>query len=107
MFLPFKMAVVAAFFVGLSSGFVLMRGWVFAKADQPITHQIVWYVFVNALALGQTLLISAYVAAWLSKVVDVRAAQALAHGLGIVVPAGTSFVGHKFGTFTTRASRTE
>lgn len=99
-FMPFELAVVAAFMVGLVSGFTLMRYWVFNADADPVGRQFVTYVAVNLFALVQTVVVSSVLARWLLPWAGVeRHAQGLAHAAGIVVPAVTSFFGHKKATF--------
>ncbi|HEX2730886.1 MAG TPA: GtrA family protein [Polyangiaceae bacterium] len=99
-FVPYEVAVVLAFLVGLLSGFLLMRGWVFGAAEAPLPKQFATYVAVNLLALLQTLVISSVLARWLLPAIGIeRYAAGIAHAVGIAVPVVTSFVGHKKATF--------
>ncbi len=99
-FMPFELAVVAAFTVGLVSGFTLMRYWVFGAEADPVGRQFVTYVAVNLFALVQTVVVSSVLARWLLPWAGVeRHAHGIAHAAGIVVPAITSFFGHKKATF--------
>jgi putative flippase GtrA len=99
-FVPFEVAVVLAFLVGLLSGFILMRAFVFNGAGKPIVPQAGKYVAVNVFALLQTLVISLVLARWLLPSVGiVEHAEALAHLVGVFVPVVTSYFGHKFLTF--------
>ena len=98
--MPFELAVVAAFFVGLVSGFVMMRLYVFDAKEKPVMPQASKYAFINMLALAQTLIISVALARWVLPawgVVD--HAEALAHLVGVLVPVVSSYFGHKFLTF--------
>jgi len=97
---PFEVAVVMAFFVGLISGFVLMRFFVFDGLGKPIIPQVGKYIAVNFFALLQTLLISVLVARWaLPSVGITENAEALGHLVGVLFPVVTSYYGHKFLTF--------
>jgi len=99
-FVRFEVAVVLAFLVGLLSGFILMRVFVFNGAGRPIVPQVGKYVAVNLFALVQTLLISLVLARWvLPSFGIVEHAEALAHLVGVLVPVVTSYFGHKFLTF--------
>jgi putative flippase GtrA len=98
LFVDYELAVTMAFFVGLASGFVIMNRWVFPGGAAPMQRRMVWYVTVNAVALVQTVLISSFLADWLA-VPYPRQAESVAHGVGIVVPALSSFIGHKLVTF--------
>lgn len=96
----FEVAVVFAFLVGLMSGFVLMRVFVFDGVNKPIMHQAGKYVAVNLFALLQTLLISLLFARWVLPLVGIiDHTEALGHLVGVLVPVFTSYFGHKFLTF--------
>lgn len=96
----FEVAVVLAFFVGLLSGFVLMRVFVFDGVNKPVAPQMGKYVAVNMFALLQTLLISLLLARWLLPSVGISDhAEALGHLVGVLVPVVTSYFFHKFYTF--------
>jgi putative flippase GtrA len=98
--LPFEYAVVAAFFVGLSSGYILMRLYVFETKQTPVLLQISKYVAINVMALIQTLIISVVVLRWVLPVVGIsNHADALAHLVGVLAPVVTSYFGHKRITF--------
>lgn len=99
-FFRYEVAVVLAFFVGLTIGFVLMRGWVFVARGRSVFRQVVPYVAVNLVALAQTFAISVLLARWaLPSMGMQRGAEALAHLIGVLVPVATSYFGHKFVTF--------
>lgn len=96
----FEVAVVLAFFVGLVSGFVLMRFFVFDGGGKPVVSQAGKYVAVNLFALLQTFLISLFFARWALPAVGITDnAEALGHLVGVLVPVVTSYFGHKFLTF--------
>lgn len=97
---PFEVAVVLAFFVGLFSGFILMRFFVFDGGGKPIFPQAGKYIVVNFFALLQTLLITLILTCWALPAVGITDnAEALGHLLGVVVPVVTSYFCHKFLTF--------
>jgi putative flippase GtrA len=101
--LPFEIAVVAAFFVGLLSGFLLMRFFVFNGAGKPVIPQIRKYVLVNLFALLQTFLISLVLARWVFPSIGIHShAEALGHLIGVLLPVLTSYFGHKYFTFRER-----
>jgi len=96
----FEIAVVLAFLVGLLSGFILMRAFVFDGLNKPIVPQAGKYLVVNLLALLQTFLISMLLARWVLPAVGIiEHAEALGHLVGVLVPVVTSYFGHKFLTF--------
>jgi putative flippase GtrA len=96
----YAVSIVLAFFVGLSSGFILMRWLVFDGAGKPAVPQAGMYVLVNAFALIQTLAVSLILAKWVIPAVGYSAnPEGPAHLVGVVVPAVTSYFGHKYLTF--------
>lgn len=98
--LPFEVAVVLAFCVGLLSGFVLMRSLAFAAGDRPALPQLGRYLLVNAAALVQTLLISVVLARWALPAIGAREhAEAVGHLVGVLFPVLTSYVMHRAFTF--------
>lgn len=99
-FVPFEIAVMLAFIVGLLSGFVLMRFFVFDGKGKPLFAQAGKYIAVNFLALLQTLIISILLVRWALPSIGVTDhAEALGHLVGVLVPVVTSYFGHKFLTF--------
>jgi len=97
---PFHVAVVFAFLVGMLSGFTLMRVFVFNGVGKPIVPQLGKYVAINLFGLTQTLVISLVLATWLLPYFGVAEnKEALAHLVGVLFPVMTSYCGHKFLTF--------
>ncbi len=103
-FMPFEYAIVCAFFVGLTSGFILNKTLVFGPTDNTVRTQIGAYVAVNLIALLQTWIVTLLMASALIPSLGVTIGEALAHLCGIVVPACTSYFGHKYLTFKERVS---
>lgn len=98
--MPFELAVVLAFAVGLASGFVLMRLLAFRGGGRPVLPQIGRYLLVNAAALAQTLVISVVLARWALPWIGIHEqAEALGHLVGVLVPVVTSFLAHRSFTF--------
>ena len=98
-FMSFEYAVTAAFFVGLGTGFLLARKFVFHKSANSLRVEIFYYLLVNLLALAQTWLLSVYLAAELVPLMGLQIGQASAHMAGIMLPTLTSYLGHKYFTF--------
>ena len=86
--------------VGLTVGFLLMRGYVFNAADKPFGRQAIIFLAVNLLALLQTLLVSLALDHWVLPAFGfVSRTEALAHLVGVLVPMVTSYFGHRMATF--------
>jgi putative flippase GtrA len=91
---------VLAFLVGLTVGFVLMRGFVFNAYGKPFTSQVAIFLVVNLFALLQTFLVSVALDRWvLPSLGVVSGVDALAHLVGVLVPVVTSYFGHRMATF--------
>ena len=99
-FFPFEVAVILAFFFGLTVGFLLMRSFAFAGGEKPIMQQFFFYTSINFLALAQTLLISSLLVRWWLPFLGIfDNAEAWGHLVGVLVPVVTSYYGHRFITF--------
>jgi putative flippase GtrA len=96
----FPVAIVLAYLVGMATAFVLMRQHVFEGGGKPVGRQVLWFTAVNGLAVLQTLIISLLLARWLLPAMGVEShVEAIAHLVGVVVPVGTSYLGHRYATF--------
>jgi len=105
LFVDFSVAVVLAFFTGLTTGFVLNKYYVFTTSRNTVAQEMGWFVFINLLALLQTWGLSVYLAHLLPQVLPVQdksgveLSKAIAHGAGVLLPVFTSYLGHKYLTF--------
>lgn len=98
--LPYIPAIIIAFFVGLISAFVLNRAFVFVNASNTLRNQAWWFTIVNLAALAQTLAISVILANYALPILRITShTETIAHGIGVLVPAITSYVGHKYLSF--------
>lgn len=104
--LPYSLAIVAAFFVGLSTAFVLNRRFVFVDGHGNAAKQLLRFTAVNLAGLALTLAVSLL----LVHVVLPAAgwhwhAEAVAHAAGIAAPILVSFFGHKYFSFRNSPAR--
>lgn len=99
--LPYPTAIVLAYLVGMLTGYLLFKFFVFDSGhSHRVLRESLWYVLVNVLALAQTLLISLLLARWLfPKTGMTFYPEDIAHLFGVAVPVFTSYVGHKYLTF--------
>lgn len=103
LFLPYAVAIVAAFVVGLSFAFVLNRRFVFVDGHGNAAQQFARFTVVNLFGLVQTLVISLLLANMLLPAVGwTWRPYEIAHAVGVVVPVVTSFLGHKHFSFRRR-----
>jgi len=100
MFVPYSVAIVLAFGLGMAAAFVLNRQFVFSGSTNRLHQQALWFVAVNMLALVQTLLVSLLLARIvLPKLGMTWHSEEVAHAIGIAVPIFTSYIGHQRLTF--------
>lgn len=100
--LPYTIAVVLAFGVGLSTAFWLNRRFVFGS-EGPLLRQFGLFFAVNMVALLQTIVVSLAMLHYLLPLLGWHwRAEEVAHAAGIVAPIVTSYFGHKHVTFRAR-----
>lgn len=98
--MPFIPAVVLAFIVGMITAFVLNRTLVFSASGKHWSNEAAWFVAINLLGMGQTVLVSWLLSRHVLPALGVtRFVEEIAHAVGIVIPIITSFIGHKHLTF--------
>ncbi|KQR41413.1 GtrA family protein [Acidovorax sp. Leaf160] len=101
--MPFSWAVVLAYGVGMVTAFVLARAFVFTDSRQQTHKSVLFFVLVNLVAVAQTWAVSMLLAQWLLPALGVdRFVREIAHGVGVVVPVFTSYLGHKRWSFSNR-----
>ena len=98
--MPFEIAVVASYAVGMLTAFVLMRSIVFKGQGKPVVPQLSRFVAVNMAALLQTFIISVVLARWVLPAAGIVVhAEAIGHFIGVLFPVFTSYLGHRHLTF--------
>jgi len=98
--MPFSSAVVCAYLTGMLTAFVLARLFVFRDSRRAVHHAAGYFILVNVAAVAQTWAISMVLLYWVLPALGVEAfAHEIAHGIGVVVPVFTSYLGHKHFTF--------
>jgi putative flippase GtrA len=98
--LPFDLAVIAAYMIGMSAGFLLYRTYVFPGSSRPVVGQSVVFLAVNLVGAGVVLGFTWLFLSLLSETgwpLVVR--EGLAHGAAIGIGAVANFFGHKTLTF--------
>ena len=98
--MPFSSAVICAYITGMITAFVLARLFVFKESQQATHRAAGWFILVNVVAVAQTWAISMLLVKWVLPAMGVTAfAREIAHGIGVVVPVFTSYLGHKHLSF--------
>jgi putative flippase GtrA len=100
--LPYEIAIVLAYLVGMVVAFGIMRNLVFQPSTKlSKSAELGRFALVNILGLAQTVVVSLLVARWLVPALGVhRHAEEVGHIIGVGVPIFTSFVGHRRFSFS-------
>lgn len=99
-FLPFELAVILAYSVGMLSAFILMRRFVFELSTNRVGAQVLRFILVNLIALIQTFAVSILLKEFILMHSPAFAlAEIIAHTTGVFVPVITSYFAHKWYTF--------
>lgn len=100
-FMGYITAVVCAYIVGMITAFILNKYLVFAVQQGEIQKQAGYFVLVNLIAIVQTVLVSWGLASYILPAIGIQHySNELAHFIGITVPAFSSFLGHKYLSFS-------
>lgn len=95
-FVSFRIAVLLAFVVGITTAFILSRNFVFDKSSQSTTKQFSYFFIINGLALIQVWVVSVGLAEYLFPILQFDFyREEVAHLIGITLPVFTSYIGHK------------
>jgi putative flippase GtrA len=94
--MPFSSAVICAYITGMITAFVLAKLFVFKESRQATHRAAGWFILVNVVAVAQTWAISMLLLTWVLPAMGITAfAREIAHGIGVVVPVFSSYIGHK------------
>ena len=102
--LSFEMAVLIAYAIGMTSGFLLYRAYVFPDAGLPMAVQLRRFIAVNLVSAVEVWLVAVVLLRMVVPALGIGldytpVAEAIAHGIAIAIGAATSYVGHKLLTF--------
>lgn len=99
-FLPFWVAIIFSYFVGMAVAFYLNIRFVFTNSDGTLRNQIWKFFLVNMLSALQVWSISVALQYWLLPALAVTEfREEFAHAIGISFPIFTSYFAHKLWTF--------
>ena len=89
-----------AYVTGMITAFVLARILVFQNSQRTLHHSALYFILVNAVAVLQTWVISLLLLYQVLPYLGVNyLSEEIAHGVGVMIPVFTSYLGHKFLTF--------
>lgn len=97
---PFLVAVIIAYIIGMIVAFVLSKMLVFSHSQGKATRQFIYFTAVNVAAVAQTAIVSVGLAQYLFPQIGFYFfPEEVAHGIGVIVPVFSSYLGHKHLTF--------
>lgn len=98
--MSFEAAVVLAYLLGMATAYLLARRFVFDASGRSVASEVRRFVLVNLVALGFVWAISVGLARVVFPAIGMTwHADDIAHLIGVLAPAVTSYVGHRFYTF--------
>lgn len=101
----YEAAVVLAYLAGMTTAYLLSRAFVFARSGRTVADEAVRFALVNVVALAQVWIVSVGLARLVFPAVGFAwHAEDIAHLIGVVIPAVTSYFGHRHFSFASRRS---
>ncbi len=99
--IAYEVAVVVAYLIGMITAYSLARAFVFARSGRTMADEAVRFALVNLVALAQVWAVSVGLARLLFPAVGFTwHAEDVAHLIGVVIPAVTSYFGHRHFSFS-------
>ena len=106
--MPFEAAVVVAYLVGMITAYLLAKLFVFEASGRSAGDEFFRFALVNVVALAQVWLVSVGLARYLFPAIGFDwHAEDVAHLIGVVIPAVTSYLGHRHFSFAARSAMDE
>ena len=100
LFMPLEAAVTFAYILGMTCAYLLSRVFVFEASGRSIHNEFARFAIVNVFALGVVLGITLLLVRYVFPTVGFDwHPEAIAHGIGVLSPAVTSYLGHRHFTF--------
>lgn len=98
--MSFEVAVAVAYLIGMTTAYILSRRFVFTESGRSMPSEFRRFAVVNLLALMLVWVISVVLARLVFPAVEFTwHADDVAHLIGVIAPALTSYLGHKRYTF--------
>lgn len=103
MVMPFEVAVILAYLFGMLTAYVLARLYVFKPTGDKVRRELFRFALVNVAAAAQVWGISVGLARLVFPALSYTwYPEDVAHLIGVIVPAITSYLGHKHFSFAGR-----
>ncbi len=104
--MPLEMSVLVAYLIGMTTAYTLSRLFVFAESGRRVHDEYARFAIVNLVAVAQVWLVTIVLAHWLLPLIGWSwHVELVAHAVGVASPIVTSFLGHKYFTFSKKDAR--
>jgi putative flippase GtrA len=98
--MSYEVAIVAAYVCGMTTAYVLNKVFIFLPSGRPLRDEYLRFTLVNLLAVLQVWIVSVGLARYVFPLFEFTwHPETVAHVVGVVVPAVTSYFGHKHFSF--------
>lgn len=105
MVMPLEASVVLAYLVGMTTAYILNRVFVFAQSGRQVHEEYLRFGIVNLVALVQVWLVTLGLARFVLPAIGWSFHPAeIAHAVGVASPIVTSYLGHRYFTFSPKQS---
>lgn len=101
--MAFELAIVVAYLAGMITAYTLSKFFVFSRSGRSVSDEFLRFAIVNVVALAQVWVVSVGLARYVFPAVGFTwHADDAAHVIGVLVPAVTSYLGHRHFSFAAR-----
>lgn len=98
--MPYEIAILVAYACGMTTAYLLNKGFVFAASGRGVVSEYTRFTLVNLLAVAQVWVVSVGLARLVFPAIDFTwHDETVAHVIGVLVPVFTSYLGHKHFSF--------
>ena len=103
--MSYELAVIVAYLIAMVTAYILSRLFVFEKSGRSVGEELTKFALVNVVALAQvwlvTMALNYYVLPWVGWTFY---RETFAHFAGVASPVFTSYFGHKYFSFGSKAA---
>jgi putative flippase GtrA len=101
--MSYEVAIVVAYVCGMTTAYVLNKLFVFSPSGRAVHDEYIRFTIVNLFAVAQVWIVSVGLAFYVFPSIGFGwHAETVAHIIGVMVPAVTSYFGHRHFSFAAR-----
>ncbi|WP_291843467.1 GtrA family protein [Maricaulis sp.] len=104
--MPLEASVLVAYLIGMTTAYTLSRLFVFAESGRQLHDEYIRFAIVNVIAAAQVWLVTIALAKWFLPLIGwIWYPELVAHAAGVASPILTSYLGHKYFTFSKKDAK--